>query len=107
MRLPVVFQPEAKNQILAAFRWWAEHRSDEQADRWYVEIMRAIETLGETADRYPLARENEHFNFDLKVMNFGVSGRPTHRVLFTTTSENVEVLSVRHVAQADVTPDDL
>ncbi len=99
MSVPVILQREAEEQIVASARWWAEHRSAEQAQRWYANILRAIDSLSADAGRYPLAREDEYFPYELRQMNFGLGGRMTHRVLFTIRPDAVLVLSVRHVAQ--------
>ena len=107
MRLPVILQREAEEQIVASARWWAKRRSVEQAERWYADILGAIDSLANQAARHPLARENDDFPYDLRQMNFGIGGRPTHRILFTVRPDAVVVLSVRHAAQDDVTPDDL
>jgi len=106
MNPPVILQREAEEQIVASARWWAKHRSVEQAERWYAAILVAIDSLGETAAQYALARENEHFPYELRQMNFGLGNRPTHRILFTIRPDSVMVLTVRHAAQTDWNPDD-
>jgi hypothetical protein len=55
--------------------------------------------------RYPLARENDQFPYEVRVMNYGVGSRPTHRALYTIRPNAVVVLSIRSVAQQDVSPD--
>jgi len=107
MRLPVIIQREAEEQIVDSARWWAEHRSAEQAARWYAGIVDAIDTLADNPQRCPLARENPAFPYELRELHFGLGSRPTHRVLFTIRPDAVVVLSVRHGAQQDVTPEDL
>ena len=106
MSRPVILQREAEEQIVAAARWWAEQRSAEQAERWYAGILEAIDSLGQTAAQYPPARENEHFPYELRQMNFGLGNRSTHRVLFVIRSDSVFVLTVRHAAQDDWDPDE-
>ena len=106
MSLPVILQREAEDQIVASARWWAKHRSLEQAERWYAGILEAIDSLDKTAARYPLARENEHFPHELRQMDFGLGSRSTHRVLFVIRPDAVFVLTVRHAAQDDWSPDD-
>ncbi len=106
MSLPVILQREAEAQIVASVRWWAEHRSVEQAERWYAGILEAIDSLGKTPAQYPRAREHEHFPYELRQMSFGLGNRPTHRILFTIRPDAVLVLTVRHAAQKDWNPDD-
>jgi len=96
------------NDIDRNARWWATHRSDDQAIRWYEGILEAIYSLDENPQRWPVARENENFPYELRELHYGSGPRPTHRALFTIRDDrSVAVLSVRHVAQQEVTPDDL
>ncbi len=106
MNLPVVIEPRAKQDLRAAAAWWAENRSAEQAARWYDGFVDAIELLGENPVRYPLARENGEFPYELREMHYGLGGRATHRAVFTIRPEAVVVLAVRHAAQRDITPED-
>jgi plasmid stabilization system protein ParE len=106
MSLPVIFQPEAEEQLVSSALWWAERRSGEQAERWYAAFLDAIETLSDNPERCPLAHENAAFPYELRELHFGIGSRPTHRALFTIRSDAVVVLSVRHAAQQDVTPED-
>ena len=94
-------------QLYESASWWAEHRSVVQATRWLAEIETAIEGLSSEAGRHPLAREAESFNFPLHQMNFGVSGSPTHRVLFSFDDARVLVYAVRHLSQAELNPRDV
>jgi plasmid stabilization system protein ParE len=103
MSLPVILQREAEDQLVASARWWAEHRSAEQAERWYVGFLETIETLADNPERCPLARENAAFPYELRELHYGLGSRPTHRALFTIRPEAVVVVSVRHAAQQDAT----
>lgn len=67
----------------------------------------AIQSLAEGAERFPLAAESAEFEFPLRQMTFGISRRPTHRVLYSLQDDRVLVYAVRHLAQDDLTPGDL
>ena len=99
--------PRASIQLYESASWWAENRSVAQAARWLVEIESAIAGLASETDRHPLAREAEAFDFPLHQMNFGVSRRPTHRVLFAFDDARVIVYAVRQLSQSDLTPVDV
>lgn len=99
--------PRATIQIYEAASWWAENRSVTQAEKWLSKIQTAIEDLADNAPRHPLARESDAFDFPLHQMNFGVSAKPTHRVLFSFTDARVLVYAVRHLSQADLSTDDI
>jgi hypothetical protein len=78
-----------------------------QAARWLVELESAIACLAHEAQRHPLALEAEAFDFSLHQMNFGISGRSTHRVLYSFDDAHVLVYAVRHLSQAELHPEDL
>lgn len=81
-------------------------RSVAQATRWLVEIESAIAGLASEAERHPLAHEAEAFDFALHQLNFGVSGRSTHRVLFSYDAR-VLVYAVHHLSQTDLAVEDI
>lgn len=105
--LPLVFHPRVYEQLDNAYLWWAQHRSPEQAGRWYRGIEQAINGLKEKPERQGLAAEDGQVPIELRQILFGIGRRPTHRVLFTIRPDCVYVLSVLHVAQDAVGPDDL
>ncbi|MCH8922817.1 MAG: type II toxin-antitoxin system RelE/ParE family toxin [Planctomycetes bacterium] len=108
MNYRVVLADRALEDIDRNARWWAKHRSGDQAIRWYEGILAAIDSLDENPQRWPVARENENFPYELRELHFGAGSHPTHRALFTIRDDrSVVVLSVRHAAQKDVTPDEL
>jgi hypothetical protein len=88
-----------------AARWWATQGSAEQANRWLAGIDERLQD--ESPERYPLAPENDDFPFEMRELYFGVGRRPTHRAVFTTADDLVVVLSVRHLSQNRLQPDDL
>ena len=88
-------------------QWWAEHRSVEQAERWYDAFASAIQSLATTAQQHAKARESHRFPFELRQLNFGLGKHPTHRAVYTIRPDMVLVLWIQHLAQADLTPDDL
>jgi plasmid stabilization system protein ParE len=106
MSLPVIIEAEAIANLIQAAKWWANNRDGEQALRWHERILAAIETLADNPGRCILARENAKSNDELRKLHFGLSSRPTHRVIFAIHSDAVCVLSVRHAAQDDWNPAD-
>jgi plasmid stabilization system protein ParE len=107
MVLQVLLGDQAHADIAECFRWWAIHRSTEQADRWHDVCERAIDSLALKATTCARASENDSFPFELRQLNFGVGRRPTHRVLFTIRPDSVLVLRVQHFAQKTLTIDDV
>ena len=90
----------AESDIQSAADWWKQNRSAQQAEHWYDGIYTAIKTLSENPERCSLAAENEHTKQEIRQLLFGVSKKPTHRVLFYVDKRSVVVFRVLHTAQA-------
>lgn len=104
MTYTLVLTQPAEEELLSAFRWWAEHRSVDQAARWYDGFVDALASLADNPERCPLARENSQFPAELRELHYGVGSRPTHRAVFTIRPGIVLVYTVRHAAQDDWKP---
>jgi len=107
MSYRVVISDRAHEDLETACAWWAEHRSAEQAQRWYDGIAAAIYSLGKKPERCVLAQENDALPYEIRQLHYGVSSRPTHRVIFAIRPDMVLVLRVRHLAQDQLSPDDI
>lgn len=103
----VVFTQRAADEFEAAADWWAAHRSLNQAVRWYEGFNEAIELLAESAEQWPLARENHLYPYEIRELHFGLGPHPTHRAVFTIRPGIVLILTIRHVSQSNLTEDDL
>lgn len=95
----VVLSVRATKQIDQSAEWWAHHRSIEQASRWLAEIHDAIAQLAERAEMFPTCPDAKPSSRDIREMLFGLSGKVTHRVIYSLTDERVMIIAVRHVAQ--------
>lgn len=103
----VVLSDAAKADLRKNTRWWAENRSREQAERWYVEIIEKIYSLEFMPTRCPPAPEAATLNLDIRNLLFGLS-RLTHRVLFEIDGQTVNVFRVLHMSQTTIeTADEL
>ena len=105
--LPLEITEPAEQDIRSAYEWWHEHRSPEQALRWYNNIYKAIEALRSMALNCPRAPESDLHPSGLRQLLFGIGKRPTHRIVFTIEAGTVTILRVRHASQRDLEPDDL
>ena len=106
MTYRVVISEPAEQELEAAVRWWAKNRSQEQALRWYDGFLEAMRSLAQNPHRCPRAREDHLFSAEIREFHYGLSARATHRAVFTLLHDVVLVLTIRHVAQADLTADD-
>ena len=107
MTYRITFTSKAKLEFNEAAIWWAENRSAEQAARWLDRFQAAIETLVRDPERLPRARESHLFPFPLRQLIFGLGSKPTHRALFRVREHDVLIYGIRHLAQQDVSPEDL
>ena len=97
----------AQGELDGAHDWWAEHRSAEQANRWYCGFLEELKSLTNDAERFPLAAESRLFPYDVRQLNYGLGNKPTHRALFTIRHEQVVILRVRHLAQKPLSAGDI
>jgi hypothetical protein len=103
----VTILPRARLQLLSQAQWWSEHHSAEQALRWLAGFDAALASLDERADRCSLARESEALQSPIRELHYGVRGKVTHRAVFEIRDDEVIVHCVRHLAQRDLTSDDI
>lgn len=95
----IIITGPARRDIEAAYDWWKEHRSVEQANRWYVGIHAAVQSLRSNPERCSLATEHDLLAQGIRQLLFGLGRRATHRVVFTIDGDTVVVLRVRHASQ--------
>lgn len=107
MTYRVVMLPRAKRQLYESALWWSEHRSAEQAARWMEGFEEALSTLQEDPERFALAPEDDAFSFIVRQLLYGLGRKKTHRAVFEVRDDQVLVHAIRHLAQADLSPDDL
>jgi len=105
MVFQVEITPIAEAQIEDAYKWYRE-RNPEFADRWFRGLMNAISTLQDKPRRCVLAIEHEIFSEEVRQLLYGKS-RNIYRVLFTIRDHKVNILYIRHAAQAPMTEDEL
>ena len=106
MKYNVKMAEEAKRQLDEAMAWYADRELD-VAVEWYLGFAEAIRSLAENPERHGYARENEDFPYELYSMLYESGRRKTHRAVYRIVGRDVEVLTIRHHAQRDLTPEDL
>lgn len=97
----------AEDEITNNYEWWATHRSKKQAVRWYEGIFKKMEQLKENPESHSHSRENGFFPYEIRDLLFGLGRRKTHRAVFTIKDNQVVVLTVRHLAQDELQPDQI
>ena len=106
MKYDVVLTTKAKRQLDEACAWYAARNAD-VADAWYDGFVEALISLESNPQRHGLARENDAFSVELRQLNYGSGRRKTHRAVFVIRPNKVVVHAIRHLAQQDLTLDDL
>lgn len=107
MRRDVKVLPRARAQITSIADWWAVNRSVTQSLGWLDKVEKTINDLATVACQLPLADESDAFEFQLRQINFGIEGRPTHRMLLSIHDDVVFIHCVRHLSRQDITRDDI
>lgn len=87
--------------------WWSDHRSPEQAFDWLMGFETALQSLAKTPQQHRLIREKAISTHELREIYYGLGKKATHRAIFEIRENDVIVYSVRHLAQADLTEEDL
>ncbi len=75
--------------------------------RWLDGFEQALAALENNPERCGLARENDAFSFTVHQLLHGLGAKKTHRAVFEVRGNEVIVYAVRHLAQSDLTPDDI
>jgi plasmid stabilization system protein ParE len=89
----------------ASARWWAQHRSAAQAERWLDAMRLQLQSLSEFPESHGLSVETGLFPYEIRDMLLGTGSRPSHRAVFSIRGDTVYVLTVRQTARDTLTPD--
>lgn len=103
----VILTGPAKRDIRAVYEWWKEHRSAEQADRWYRGILDAARSLRTDSGICTAAPEADLLPQGVKQSLYGLGRQPTHRLVFTIDEGTIVILRVRHTSQDILKSDEL
>jgi plasmid stabilization system protein ParE len=107
MGLEVYVTRQALADVDETRDWWSQHRSPEQAERWHMACDAAIDSLPFRAANCSLAYEGRTLPVEMRQLPFGVSRRSTHRLVFAIRPDKIVVYRVQHLAQREITIDDL
>ncbi|GAB5405691.1 MAG: hypothetical protein Aurels2KO_39220 [Aureliella sp.] len=97
--------PLAESDIQAAVNWWKEHHSPGEAKVWYDGILSAIQSLSQLPLRCRVV-STDAFDVPVRQLLYGVSSKPTHRVLFAVANTTVTVYRVLHTSQKPLDQND-
>ncbi|MCC7475809.1 MAG: type II toxin-antitoxin system RelE/ParE family toxin [Pirellulales bacterium] len=81
MKYHLILTRQALGDRDDAYNWYCEHYSENFANRWYVGLAEAIESLRDNPSRCHRAHEDMHVTFDLYELLFGRKSNK-HRILF-------------------------
>jgi plasmid stabilization system protein ParE len=86
-----------------AYAWIAEHRSPDDAERWYQGLFKQIETLTRQPTRCPIAAESDKSPEVLRELLYGTR-KNKHRIIFTIRGDDVVILYIHHSARKELEP---
>jgi plasmid stabilization system protein ParE len=95
----VAITPRANADIQSNFDWWRDNRSVDQAEKWYVGVLSAIESLSHLPQRCLIVRNTDRFGREVHQLLYGVTSNRTHRIFFGIDEKNVTVYRVLHMSQ--------
>lgn len=104
--MDVVFTRRAEADFDEAYQWYAT-RSLSATANWLDAAERAIEQLESAPEQLPRASESDRFPIAMRQIAFGAGRKPTHRLVFAIRPDRVVVYAIRHLAQRELSPDDL
>lgn len=107
MPAPLFLTDRAHDDVDSICSWWSKNRSVEQSECWYRQLVTAFDQINTNPDHSLLAGENYKYPFELRQANFGLSGKRTHRILFTIRPDMILVLRVLHLARDALSEEDL
>jgi len=89
-------------------RCWYEQRSIDAAKKWVAAVEKSLDSLERDPLRFQRSSDQGEFPIMLRELNFGAGSRRTHRMVYAIRPNNkVMVYAIRHLAQRELTPDDL
>lgn len=97
MKYKVVIELSAENDIDQSYVWGCNEWGTAKARKWYNSLLKAIKSLAEFPERYPIAPENDEFSEEIRQLVYG-----RYRVLFTIRGKNVCVLHCRGAYTKDL-----
>lgn len=106
MKYDVVLTDTARRQLDEACSWYAA-QDRHVADKWYNGFIDALISLENNPQQHGLAGENDAFSEELRQVLYGSGHKKTHRAVFAIRPGMVVVHLIRHLAQQDISPDDL
>lgn len=76
---------------------------------WLDGFEEAFRSLRENPERHGFARENDLYElpYPVRQLLFGIGKRPTHRAVFEVRGDTVYVVAVRHLAQDELSSEEL
>jgi len=97
-------QPEAYTAMENAYAH-IERDSPQNAHKWAVGLMDAIQSLENFPNACGHAPENAYFSQEIRQLIYG-RGLNAYRILFTVQADTVSVLFIRHGAQDVLRPEE-
>lgn len=106
MRFRVFLTTSAKQNVRGVLRWIQE-RSRSGAEAWYRRWQRVLKDLGESADTYGAAPEDDDHDESIRQVVFKTRRGLPYRALFVVRGKDVFVLHVRGPGQDLMSPDEI
>jgi plasmid stabilization system protein ParE len=108
MKYAVRLSASVKQELTAIADWYRQRSgAGEVGDEWYAGVIAALEGLRDNPEICSIARDSERASVELRELHYGSGKRITHRAIFEIRGDEVRIHAIRHVAQLDLSPDEL
>jgi plasmid stabilization system protein ParE len=104
MRYDVLITSRAERELHELAEWIAT-KAPVAAARWYRGFVQVILKLGDNPFRCAVARESPRFPFEIRELLYG--RRRNYRAIYAIRETKVVIITIRHAARDDLTPEDL
>ena len=94
----------------ARYRWKQESESAIAAEIWADALRAALAALAASPfpEAHALTQESDRLPAGpYRAKTFGVGKKPTHRIVFRVAANELQLVALRHLAQEDLTADEV
>ena len=105
MKSQVVISQQAESDIKHLYQWAYNH-APMTAPRWYSKLGKAIHSLEDLPERYPLSPEGESYSLPLRQLIFG-KRHGAIRILFTIEDTQITVVHCVRASRENLLREDI
>ena len=106
MKFQVRLTAKAEEDVEIILAWYAEQQSPAAAERWFAQLLAAIDTLEQHPHRCELSAEGKDLGLEIRQRLIG-KRQVKYRLLFMIEDRVINILRVWHGARDAMQPTDI